>query len=77
MEQLYAKLINHVFNLSRTAPYRGVLKATGNWTCREGINKKIIMFYYYIWNSDEERLAKRIITKQSEKKYQNCWYTEL
>ena len=35
------------------------------------------MFYYYIWNSDKERLAKRIMTKQAETKFQNSWYTEL
>ena len=35
------------------------------------------MFYYYIWNSDKERLAKRIMTKQAETKYQNSWHTEL
>ena len=35
IDQLYKKLIFQVFNLSRTAPYRGVLKETGSWPCRE------------------------------------------
>ena len=68
MEQLYIKLIYQVFNLSRTAPYMRVLKETGSWPCRENINYKK-MFYYYIWNTDKERLAKRIMTKQAETKF--------
>ena len=35
------------------------------------------MFYYYIRNSDKERLSKRIMTKQTETKFQNSWHTEL
>ena len=35
------------------------------------------MFYYYIWKSDKEKLAKRIMTKKAETKFQNSWYTEL
>ena len=35
------------------------------------------MFNYYIWNLDKEILAKRIMTKQAETKFQNSWYTEL
>ena len=35
------------------------------------------MFYYYICNSDKERLVKRIMTKQAETKFQNSWHTEL
>ena len=34
------------------------------------------MFYYYIWNTDKERLAKEIITKQAETKLKNIWCTE-
>ena len=34
------------------------------------------MFYYYIWNSDEEILAKRL-KKQAETKFKNSWHTEL
>ena len=40
MDQLYTRLIYQVFNLSRTAPYRIVLKETGSWPCREIINYK-------------------------------------
>ena len=35
------------------------------------------MFYCHTWNSDEERLAKRIFAKQAETKFQNSWYAEL
>ena len=35
------------------------------------------MSYYYICNSDKERLVKRIMTKQAEAKLENNWYTEL
>ena len=62
MEQLY-----QVSNLSRTAPYRGVLKETGSWPCREIINYTKLMSYFYIWNLDKERLAKRIMKRQAEK----------
>ena len=34
-DQLYKKLIFQVFNLNRTAPYRGFLKETGSWPCQE------------------------------------------
>ena len=32
------KMIYQVFNLSRTAPYSGVLKDSGSWPCWEFIN---------------------------------------
>ena len=35
------------------------------------------MFYYYIWKSDKKRLAKRIMTKQAETKFQNSWYKKI
>ena len=35
------------------------------------------MFYYYVWNSNKERLVKRIMIKQAESKFRNSWYTEL
>ena len=71
------KTNRQVFNLSRTAPYRVFMKESGSLSCRIIINYGKIMFYYYIWNSDKERLAKRITTKHAETRFQNSWYTEL
>ena len=52
------------------------MKEAGSWPCRKIINYKRIMFYCYIWNSDKERLAKKIMTRQAETRFQNSWYTE-
>ena len=32
---------------------------------------------YHTWNKDNERLAKSIMTKQTEKIFSNRWHTEL
>ena len=58
IEQLYEKLIY----LSSLTLCSGVLEETGSLPCQEIIKYKKLMFYYYIWISDKERLVKRIMT---------------
>ena len=66
LEQIQAKTLCTLLELPKSTPYIGLLNEIGIWRIEERLMYRKLMFYNYIMNSDDRRVAKGILTDQEE-----------
>ena len=64
LEQIQAESLCNLLELPKTTPYIGLLCELGMWRIEERLMYRKLMFYNNLMNSDERRLAKRIVVEQ-------------
>ena len=64
LEQIQGNTLNTLLELPRTTPYIGLLSELGIWRIEERLIYRKLMLYNNLCNSDERRLAKRIVDEQ-------------
>ena len=64
LEQIQGNTLNNLLELPRTTPYIGLLNELGIWRIEERLMYRKLMLYNNLSNSDERRLAKRIVDEQ-------------
>ena len=64
LEQIQGRTLCTMLELPRSTPYIGLLSELGIWRIEERLMYRKLMFYNNLWNSDDRRLAKRIIVEQ-------------
>ena len=66
LEQVQAKTLCTLLELPKSTPYIGLLSELGIWRIEEKMMYRKLMFYNNLVNSDDRRLAKRIVVEQEE-----------
>ena len=64
LEQIQGRALCTLLELPRSTPYIGLLCELGIWRIEERLMYRKLMFYNNLWNSDDRRLAKRIVVEQ-------------
>ena len=76
LEKIQAMILKKIMSLPQSTPYWGLLGELGIWPIQDKVNYHRLMLFENIINSDEERLAKKIIENQRETQIEQCWYSE-
>lgn len=66
LEKIQAESLCKLLELPRSTPYIGLLSETGIWRIEERLMYRKLMYYNNLVNSDERRLAKRVVEEQDE-----------
>ena len=77
MQKIQKMLLCSILQLESSTPYWGLLKETGTLPIMQTIHYKKLMLLHHLLNSDETRIARKIILLQKDKEYPNCWYSEI
>lgn len=64
LEQIQAESLCSLLELPKSTPYIGLLCELGIWRIEERLMYRKMMYYNNLINSDERRLAKRIVEEQ-------------
>ena len=63
--------------MTKTTPYWGIICELGIRPIMLTLLYKKLMLYHNLMNSDEERMAKKLVEVQKESKIEQCWYAEM
>ena len=66
LEQIQASTLYKILELPKSTPYIALLGELGIWGIEERLMYRKLMFYNNLYNSDDRRLAKRIVVEQEE-----------
>ena len=75
LEKIQAKALKSIFCLPNSTPYWGILGETGIWPLKSVVIYHRLMYMHNIMNSEDSRLAKRIVMGQQEIEGEN-WTRE-
>ena len=64
LEKIQAMNLKKMLSLPSSTPYWGLLAELGIWPIQDRINYHRLMLFENILNSDEERLAKKVIERK-------------
>ena len=57
--------------------YEPFLAEIGLFSIVNWVNLKKMKLFYELWNSDNDRVAKRILIQQKDNEKENCWFSEV
>ena len=77
LESIQLSALCSLLHLPKTTPYLGLLHEVGMWRMQERLMYRKIMLYHNIVNSDDNRLAKKIIEEQEKTNEEGTWYAEV
>jgi hypothetical protein len=77
LEVLQGRVLKGIFGLPRSTPYWGILYELNLLPVNLLILYRKLMVYHMLVNSDDSRVAKRVILEQEEMEQDRCWYAEL
>ena len=77
LEVIQGRVLKGIFGLPKSTPYWGVLYELDILPIHLLITYRKLMIYHMLLNSKDERIAKRIVKKQEEEGYEECWLGEL
>ena len=73
-EIIQGKFIKSIFGLTKSTPYWGVIAECGIWPIEDRINEKKLMWYYSLIQSEESRLARKVLFQQKQHPTTDNWY---
>ena len=74
LDSIQRRLLRGIYGLPKSTPYWGMLYELDIIPIRLHITYKRLMVYHNMMNSDDERVAKRIIKEQERREYKECWF---
>ena len=77
IEKIQKRLLTGILEVETTTSYWGMISETGLWPILRQIHYKKLMFLHHILNSEDERLAKKVMVNQFNKTHINSWYISL
>ena len=77
LESLQAQALKRIFTMPKTTPYIGMLMETGVPPMQARIAYKKLMFYHNIINSDDRRIARKIMEAQMNDPRKGTWVYNL
>ncbi len=67
MESIHKSLLTGIFEVEGSTPYWGLIAETGIWPLMQTISYKKFMLLHKIINSEQQRMALKIIENQRSK----------
>jgi hypothetical protein len=77
LEVIQKDILYKLYKLPQSTPYYGVLSEMHIWTVEIQIKNKKLLLMHSLINSDDERIAKKVLSEQIKKEVSHCWYSEL
>ena len=77
LERLQGKALKRIFHLPISTSNIGILMETGIWPVEQKLQYATLMLYHNIMNSDEDRVARKIIIEQRKKEYKRTYYQKV
>jgi hypothetical protein len=78
IDQNHYEFLRKVFEQKKHVPYYGLLAETGYWPFSYVVIYKRIMFYHHMINSDERRIARRMVVNQMKmEEEKKNWYASV
>ena len=77
IERIQGKALKQLLQVPMSASATGVLMETGIWPAKEYLQYSTMMVYHSIINSEEERIAKKIVKKQRKYTLQQTFYSRV
>ena len=74
LEVIQGKVLKGLFGLPKSTPYWGVLHELDLLPISLLLLYKKLMLYHNLINSDDERIAKKVIQQQEKLKHDKCWF---
>ena len=74
METMQGKLLRGIYGMPKSTPYWGLLHELDIIPIKLHITYKRLMVYHNMINSDEERVARRIVKEQEKSGHEECWF---
>ena len=76
-ERIHGKALKQLLQVPMSASAAGVLMETGIWLAKEYLQYSTMMVYHSIINSEEERIAKKIVKEQRKYTLQQTFYSRV
>ena len=64
LEQMQGRCLKRMLELPDSTPYSGIIMETGVWPLSEKLGYSLLMMYHSIMNSDDNRIAKKVLEEQ-------------
>ena len=77
MKSIQGKIIRGLFGLPASTPYWGMLHELGIAPIMLSLTYQKLMLYHNLINSDDERIAKKVVEAQENSGLDKCWYAEV
>ena len=77
MKSIQGKIIRGLFGLPASTPYWGMLHELGIAPIILSLTYQKLMLYHNLINSDDERIAKKVVEAQENSGLDKCWYAEV
>ena len=77
IKTLQAKILKGLFGLPKTTPYWGLIHELGVMPIISRVTYKKLMLYHNIVNSDDSRVAKKLVLEQERRGIVECWFGEV
>ena len=77
LEQAQGNALKRLLRIPNSTPYKGVLNETGIWTIEYQLIYNRLMLYQNIINSDEERVAKKMIIELQNHWVEGSWIEKI
>ena len=74
LESIQGKIMRGSFGLPKSTPYWGLLYELNILPIMLVLTYKKIMLYHNIVNSDDRRVAKKIVQEQEKSGFRDCWF---
>ena len=77
IENIQGRALKRTFNLPISTSFIGLIMETGTWPANQRILYNIIMFYHNIMNSDQKRVAIKILEEQRKINHKNTMISKV
>ena len=77
LEKIQKTILIKLYKLPKTTPYYGILSEVGMWTVEIQIQYKKLLLLHTLLNSDDERIAKKVLLEQMKQDIPKSWYPEV
>ena len=77
IEKIQGRALKRIFNLPISTSYIGLIMETDTWPANQRIQYSIMMLYHNIMNSDQKRVARKILTEQAKSKHKNTMISKV
>jgi hypothetical protein len=77
LEVIQGKVLKGLFGLPKATPYWGILHEFNILPVHLRLIYRKLMVYHTLMNSEEKRIARRIVVEQENSGLENCWFSDV
>ena len=77
LEKMQLQMLTESLEVPRTTPYYPLLMETGFWQMKARVPYRRLMLFHNIMNSDEKRVAKKVVEEQMKMNRKTTWFSTI